>query len=358
MAELERSQLIGPLLRDVSRSFYLTLRVLPPELRPPISLAYLFARASDTIADTKVVPRDRRRELLVLFRKQFGPHASAEDLARIRADLAPAQSLPAEKRLLERLDECFAMLASQPPDDRQRIAALLDIITRGQEGDLAQFPGESERELAAFETEQQLEDYTYAVAGCVGEFWTKMCVAHLPALGNWDAPEMVALGVRFGKGLQLTNILRDIPKDLRIGRCYIPRQRLADAGLRPEDLLSPDAGERFRPLYHRYLDQTLAHLDCGCRYTLAIPPTHWRLRLACAWPILIGLKTIALLRECRDVLDPARRVKVGRGQIYGIIARSLLACRSDARLNALCSRLQKAAGPSAGPGGPSPHFGT
>jgi len=55
-----QAELIGPLLRDVSRSFYLTLRVLPKEIRPQVSLAYLLARATDTIADTKAVPRAKR----------------------------------------------------------------------------------------------------------------------------------------------------------------------------------------------------------------------------------------------------------------------------------------------------------
>ena len=42
----------GPLLASVSRSFYLTIRILPAKLRGPIGLAYLLARASDTIADS------------------------------------------------------------------------------------------------------------------------------------------------------------------------------------------------------------------------------------------------------------------------------------------------------------------
>ena len=343
MTERERGEIIGPLLREVSRSFYLTLRVLPNELRPPISLAYLFARASDTIADTRVVARDRRRELLVTFRQQFERGARSDDLALIGADLAPRQSLPAEKRLLERLGDCFEMLASLPSDDRQRIGELLVVITRGQESDLVQFPGETERELASFQTEQQLEDYTYAVAGCVGEFWTKMCMAHIPSLAKWDVGEMVPLGIRFGKGLQLTNILRDIPKDLRIGRCYVPRQRLAEAGLEPADLLAPAASKRFRPLHWRYLDLTLEHLDCGWRYALSIPSSLWRLRLACAWPILIGLKTIAHLRRSEDVLDPNRRVKATRAEVYRIMMWSLLVCRADALLRAMFDRLRRAA---------------
>jgi len=80
---------------------------------------------------------------------------------------------------------------------------------------------------------EALDRYIYLVAGCVGEFWTRITVAHTPALRGWDVAEMSACGVRFGKALQLTNVLRDCPRDLRIGRCYFPRDLLAQAGLRP-----------------------------------------------------------------------------------------------------------------------------
>ena len=340
MNETERAQLVGPLLKAVSRSFYLTLRVLPAELRPAISLAYLFARASDTIADTKVVPRDKRRAYLLRFRRQFEHGVNVDELASLQADLAPHQSLPAEKLLLEKLESCFQMLATMREDDQRRIAELLDTITKGQESDLVQFPGESERELAAFEVEEQLDDYTYAVAGCVGEFWTKMCVAHLPALQSWNVKEMVALGIRFGKALQLTNILRDIPKDLQIGRCYLPRTTLAQAGLKPDELLKPGTIQNFRPLYHRYLDRTLEHMEAGWRYTMGYPPSLWRLRLACAWPILIGLKTIALLRHSPDVLDASKRVMIPTIAVYRIMAKSFVICRRDGAMNAWFQKLK------------------
>ncbi len=54
---------------------------------------------------------------------------------------------------------------------------------------------------------------------------------------------MAALGVRFGKALQFTNVLRDVPADLRISRCYLPESTLADVGLAPSDLLTPGKAE-------------------------------------------------------------------------------------------------------------------
>src|SRR3989442_9318835 len=117
------AELIGPLLRDVSPSFYLTLRVLPPVIRPQVSLAYLLARASDTIADTEIVPRKHR--LAILREMQDGNIRSV-------AELAEQQALPAERGLLRRLDECYRTLAGLEAGDRQLIAQLLHTIIGGQ----------------------------------------------------------------------------------------------------------------------------------------------------------------------------------------------------------------------------------
>src|SRR5882672_4967475 len=63
--------LLQHILKNVSRSFYLSLRVLPSSVRKQVSLAYLFCRAADTIADTPIFPRSQRLQILQTFRKQF-----------------------------------------------------------------------------------------------------------------------------------------------------------------------------------------------------------------------------------------------------------------------------------------------
>ena len=312
-----QTELIGPLLRDVSRSFYLTLRVLPPAIRPQVSLAYLLARATDTIADTKAVPRAKR----IFALQQLKNLSHVPELGAI----AGKQTSDGERQLLERLEDCIVTLGQFDEADGRRIQELLKIIVSGQIFDLQRFPGETEKDLVALSDDEELDRYTYMVAGCVGEFWTKMCVAHLPALGDWNAEEMGALGVRFGKGLQLVNVLRDIPKDLRIGRCYLP------VGA-PSALLDPKNFETIRPVYAHWLDTALAHLDAGWQYTMRIPRSELRLRLACVWPIWIGLMTMARLRT-ENPLDPAHRIKISRGEVYGVMARSFMSSRSDAALN-------------------------
>ena len=62
---------LNELLRATSRSFYLTLRVLPGAIRPQIGLAYLLARTTDTIADTEILPVESRLDALQKLRERL-----------------------------------------------------------------------------------------------------------------------------------------------------------------------------------------------------------------------------------------------------------------------------------------------
>jgi len=311
---------LNKLLKGTSRSFYLTLRALPGGVRPQVGLAYLLARTSDTIADTELVSVESRLQALEALRQRvLGPSRAALQFG----SLAQGQALAAEKSLLEKVEDSLALLEQLSDADRRLAREVLGTIISGQELDLKRFAGATPASLAALETEAELDDYTYRVAGCVGEFWTRLCRTHLFPQAPLDDARLLRDGVRFGKGLQLVNILRDIPADLRKGRCYLPRQALAAAGLAPADLLSPGNHERFRPVYTLFLDAAEAHLAAGWDYTNALPPGQIRLRLACAWPVLIGARTLRRLRQ-ENVLDSTRRVKVSRPEIRALIGRSLL----------------------------------
>jgi farnesyl-diphosphate farnesyltransferase len=169
-------------------------------------------------------------------------------------------------------------------------------------------------------TLDDLDRYTFYAAGCVGEFWTRLMCAHRAALRDWDVERMAQVGVRFGKGLQYTNVLRDIPADLRRGRCYIPTDLLDTVGLKPADLLDPAALAKFKPVLARLLRIALEHLDQGWLYTMAIPCREVRLRLACAWPILFAGKTLQRVSVSPDLLSLDVTLKMTRGEIYRIMA--------------------------------------
>jgi farnesyl-diphosphate farnesyltransferase len=316
---------------------------VPAEVREPIGLAYLLARAADTVADTRMVPRgERLRHLDTLRAACAGAPADVAALARA---CAAHQADVAERRLLERVGEAVARLDALGDADRMAVRAVVSILTSGMAFDLARFPGEDATSLAALDTLEELDHYTYLVAGCVGPFWTAVHVAHRPRLARWDVAAMSAQGVRFGKALQMTNVLRDVPRDLRAGRCYLPARELALLGLRPADLLDPAHAPRARALLGRLIALTLGHYDVAWRYTLAIPRAEWRMRLACAWPLSIGLGTLALLARHPDPLGATAPIKVSRRSVRAMIARTLVVAWSNTALGREAARLRAAVVP-------------
>ena len=320
-----KRSLLHDILKQVSRSFYLTLAVVPANVRDQIGLSYLFARAADTIADTDMIERAQRLQFLKQFRAQFaGEQISWDAIRGIQAALIPHQADTAERVLLQRLEDCFKLYQDCTQDDRLRIRRLMGTLPNGMEMDLLRFHGDTARDLTALQTLDDLDQYTYFVAGCVGEFWTDMTCGHRPALADWNVREMSAIGVRFGKGLQLTNILKDLAKDLQRGRCYIPEAMLKEAGLTPKNLLQQDKTAAFRPVLRQLLTIAREHLDQGWLYTMAIPRMEIRLRLSCMWPILFAGETLRLIARSDELLNPAVTLKISRGTVYRIMALTIL----------------------------------
>jgi farnesyl-diphosphate farnesyltransferase len=311
-------------------------------VRDQIGLAYLFARAADTIADTDVIERTQRLTLLKDFQAQFGVEGVQwETVRRIQSALVPHQASAGERTLLQRLEECFQRLHAFTQEDQQRIRALMKTLTKGMEMDLTVFTGDSAKELRALQTMEELDRYTYYVAGCVGEFWTHMVAAHLPSLTHWNVPEMVQVGVRFGKGLQLTNIVKDLGRDLQRGRCYVPDVLLQRAGLKPTDLLSAHNVARVQPLLRHLIGIARDHLDQGWLYTMAIPPRERRLRLACMWPILFAGETLWRVAESPDVLNPRVNIKMPKSRVYLIMLLTAVTGGSSYVGTAYWGRLRK-----------------
>ncbi len=327
LREVEK-ELLCKILPAVSRSFYLSLRVTPARVRRSLGLGYLFCRAADTIADTELLPPELRAQYLTRFRAAFD-QGSADICNGLRQDMISENSAAAEYELLQKLDACFSYYDCLETDERKHIRNLILTLTQGMDMDLRLFTSPSDGQITALETIEELERYMYLVAGCVGEFWTNVTFEYLPALGKCDTEEMVARSVRFGKGLQLTNILRDIPEDLRIGRCYLPREELARFGIEPEALLRRDTISMLRPLLQELQQRARNYFKDAWLYTAAIPVREWRMRLSCAWPLLIGAGTLRLVESSPNLLEPQTKLKIPRTRIYAILLGSLAAVWSN-----------------------------
>ena len=286
------------LLARVSRSFYLSIRLLPARVRQPVAVAYLLARTSDSIADAPGLDAAQRLQML----QQFGDDVQGRCPP---SPIPPPAGMPeSEGRLLGAFVDCVAWLYALAPDDRADVLEVLGHITHGQQLDVERFGATSAEQPRSLSSDAQLDEYTYLVAGCVGEFWTRLGFRHLERFAALPEPEMLDLGRRYGQALQLVNVLRDAEEDRAQGRIYLP-----------------DPAHR-----EPWLARARDGLEGGLRYALAVRSA--RVRVATALPALIGARTLSLLREA----PPGRRVKMPRRELRSLLARIALSFGSRRQL--------------------------
>lgn len=286
----------GELLKSVSRSFYLTIRFLPKEMRPAVALGYMLARATDSVADTASAPATERDAILALMAEVIAGKADEETqldmLSKLRKEIAPAVSHPAEQRLLKDFGDCLQALATFDSVQQALIRKVLATIIQGQRWDLSAF---SQHDTV--QNDDETRQYTYMVAGCVGEFWTELGYAVLQ--NRFCAPErqeiMTQAGIRYGRGLQLINILRDMQEDAERGRHYLCSEP------------------------SKWLSRADSYMNDGLDYSRRLG--LFSLRFASMLPALIGKRTIQLLQG--STLGKGK-VKIKRRVVYACMLKALM----------------------------------
>lgn len=328
------------LLRGVSRSFYLTLQILPVTIRQQIGLAFLLGRVLDTLSDTSVLLPEQRLAGVRLIKKQLdGFDVSAN--ATLEMQLQGKLKNRHEALLLQYLPQLFVQLEQLNKGDRERIIKVEATLSDCMIYDLTTFPMAESDQIQALKTWEEMDHYTYMAAGCVGEFWTEMSIAHYPQLKDWDKAHQVELGIRLGKGLQVVNLLRDLPRDLRIGRCYLPESLLQEHHLTVTMLLDKNNSIASMPVLYAGINKGLAHFIAAKAYIISIPRRCIRLRLAALWPLLIGLGTLDKLSSSVDWLNVDSVSKVKRSWVYRMILVSLVCVGSNTLIKSWVDKLAR-----------------
>ncbi len=279
------------LLRSVSRSFYLSMVFLPPAMRRGIALAYMLARATDSVADSNEAVETERLAVLRLMAQAIAGQLNAQQEAQLQEELtehfASAQAHEGEATLLRRFQDCLELLRQMPEGEAALMRQVLATICDGQCWDLEFFA-----QHQGVQNEQETRRYIYMVAGCVGEFWTRLGLCTMGA--KFCPPEreelMQEAGIRYGCGLQLVNILRDVHEDAARGRCYLPE------------------GDR----HEVWMARAEKYLKDGLDYSKRLGGL--RLRFTAMLPALLGLKTLALLRKQGH--NNQRKAKIKRSSVY------------------------------------------
>jgi phytoene synthase len=197
------------MIRCGSRSFFMASLLLPPEVREAAYALYGFCRLSDDAVDVEGGQTDAVTRLRLRLDGVFAGQPSSEPVDRALTDAVIEFGIP---------------------------RATMDALLEGLEWDAAG---------RRYETLSDVYAYAARVAGSVG--------AMMAALMGARSSELVARACDLGVAMQLTNIARDVGEDARIGRLYLPRAWLREAGVDPDAWLAD-------PVYCPRIGQVVARL--------------------------------------------------------------------------------------------------
>jgi farnesyl-diphosphate farnesyltransferase len=318
------------ILPGVSRTFALTIPVLPPRLAPVVANAYLLCRLADTIEDDVGLTDDQKSE----FHKRFVRIVRGEEPAAAFAiDLAPllsSKTLADELDLVEQTERVIRVTHGFTPEERAALTRCVEIMCTG----MPKF--QRNRSLNGLPDMPALDAYCYYVAGVVGEMLTELFCLHCPSLQAHRA-HMMKLAVSFGQGLQMTNILKDIWDDRRGGTCWLPRSVFADAtfDLRRLDELhdTPEFAQGLRKL----VGIAHAHLRNALDYTCMVPKSEVGIRKFCLWAIGLAVLTLRKINKHPEFTSSAE-VKVSRRSVKATVVSTNLTMMSNRALRLVFDR--------------------
>jgi phytoene synthase len=275
------------MIRGGSRSFYTASLLLPEEVRQAAYALYGFCRLSDDAVDVEDGQGDAVGRLRGRLDLVYAGDPAPEPVDRALADAVRQFAIP---------------------------RTLMDALLEGLDWDVA---GRD------YETLSDVQAYAARVAGAVGGM--------MAALMGARSPEMVARACDLGVAMQLTNIARDVGEDARMGRLYLPRAWLREAGVDPDAFLAdPKFSPQVASVVARLLtraDELYRRADAGIeRLDPAFRPAIFAARLLYA--------EIGELLSRRGLDSITRRTCVSAGRKLWLLARAGLRALTPARQGA------------------------
>lgn len=312
---------LDTLLKKTARSLYLSARILPASIRPAFTVAYLLCRYADTMADTHLLAPQKRLYWVEKFPQLVQAENATEQTALLK-EVTGQSNNPYEKTLLAHLQDCLEELQRIEPDLKLLIVQVVQAVCEGMILDLQRFGTQKGAPPVALKTRQELEQYCRLMGGKPGLFWSQLIEYATPLL----LPKEVFfdMGQQIGDALQIVNILRDLPRDLRQGRCYFAQEELEKAKLTTTDLLLTKNSIHFAPIKKEWIRWGRKNLEQANVFYAAIPKKQWRIRAAVAWPILWTADTFNKLAQAPDILNPTRRIKISKKRVYATMLMSAL----------------------------------
>ena len=274
------------ILSSVSRTFALTIPLLPPIIEKVVGNTYLLCRIVDTIEDAAELTPEAKKNLSALFLDVVLERAPVESFVELCLDALKNYSNHDELDLIAHTPTVLRILHTCSSHDQEAVSRCVSIMSEG----MSRFHGRQTE--AGLKDLSEFEDYCYVVAGVVGELLTSIFRHYSPQFSkNIQGHENLAIA--FGQALQMTNILKDSPEDRARGVSWKP------ANLSQLDLLQ---------IAYQKLSDSLT-------YILLIPKEEVGMRRFCLLAFGLAVLTLDKL-AARDHFERQEDIKLSRNTVW------------------------------------------
>lgn len=275
------------MLPKVSRTFALNIVQLKGDTYKAVTISYLLFRMADTFEDNLYQKEEEKIKALTQFAKVF----EGNKALNLRFNLYDSlkfqwQEESYVKEMVENGDKVLKCYFDLPAQYRQIIDPLLVKSVEGMIKFQKKKLG-SPSTIFQLKDIKELEEYCYYVAGIVGVMLTKIFSMRKDIMPIKS--ELKKYEVQFGLALQLTNILKDWPKDLVRGWCYIPSSITHKFKINLEEKLSLN---QQLDIIKELIPWVLTYFDAALKYIEIIPSGEQSIRLFCIIPFVLAHHTL------------------------------------------------------------------
>jgi farnesyl-diphosphate farnesyltransferase len=321
------------ILPAVSRTFALSIRVLPGDLGRAVLSAYLLCRIADTVEDEPTLPAAEKAALLDRLAACFADPAEVPALGRRLAALAGD---PAHVRLAANAERVFTLYAALPERSRAHVRTWVEEMVRGMRKFVVLYPNG-----IRIQTLDEYREYCYYVAGTVGYMLTDLWHEHSPSIGAARHKVLRERCRAFAEALQTVNILKDVAQDAeRENSIYIPEHALREHGSGHATLLSPAHLRANRAALASLVKLAWADLDDALGYFLLLPRRALSIRLFCALPLLFAYATMRDLTRSTAMLVAGGGVKISKAEVKSLLVAGPLLVASNSGVRWLVERVR------------------
>ena len=315
------------ILPGVSRTFALTIPVLPGRLAEVVANAYLLCRLADIIEDDVGLENEQKSEFHRRFVSVVKGSEDADAFATALFPLLSSQVPLHERDLVENADKIIRVTHGFSATEKEALTRCVTIMCSG----MPEF--QRNKSLKGLRDLDDMSAYCYVVAGVVGEMLTELFCVHCPEL-RVKRDEMMRLAVSFGQGLQMTNILKDIWEDRQADTCWLPRSVFLGGEFELERLEELHNTEVFRSGMAALVSVAYFHLRRAFQYTCNVPTNEVGIRRFCIWALGFAVFTLRKI-HANPGFTSGEQVKVSRKTVRATVLTTNLALRSNRGLRLL-----------------------